>query len=151
MFIILIGITGVMPYETIVLAVGTLPEYLQSGGDATQTLGRFMSGALNFLTSFLWGIWALFAVLFAKDLMVGKDAEDIKGPSVQIGRSGIGTTDDNDITGIVCRFRRLKGRQMAAYNGRLLPRYLFGIPLPAVTLAATAFLLVVVLLLPVRM
>ncbi len=89
MFIILIGIIGVMPYETIVLAVGTLPEYLQSGGDATQTLGRFMSGALNFLTSFLWGIWALFAVLFAKDLMVGKDAEDIKGRAFKLGAAAL--------------------------------------------------------------
>ena len=39
---------------------------------------------------------------------------------------------------------------MAALNGRLLPRRIFGAPLSAVTLAAAAFLLLITLLLPVE-
>jgi len=71
-----------------VLADG-LPSYLQSNTDAMGTLGRFMNGALKFLSSLLWGIWAIFAVLFAKDLMVGTDAEELKGRVLKLGGAAL--------------------------------------------------------------
>ena len=83
------SVIGLLFGSDVVLAVDNLPEYLQGGGDATRTLSRFMNGALRFLTTFLWGIWALFAVLFAKDLMIGKDAEDIKSRAFKLGAAAL--------------------------------------------------------------
>ena len=67
----------------------TLPTYLKGNTDAMGTLGRFMNGALKFLSSLLWGIWAIFAVLFAKDLMMGKDAEELKGQVLKLGGAAL--------------------------------------------------------------
>lgn len=67
----------------------SLPNYLQSNTDAMGTLGRFMNGALTFLSSLLWGIWAIFAVLFAKDLMMGSDAEELKGRVLKLGGAAL--------------------------------------------------------------
>lgn len=70
-------------------AADTLPNYLKSNTDAMGTLGRFMNGALKFLSSLLWGIWAIFAVFFAKDLMMGKDAEELKGRVLKLGGAAL--------------------------------------------------------------
>ena len=72
-----------------VLAVDNLPNYLQSNTDAMGTLGRFMNGALKFLSALLWGVWAIFAVLFAKDLMIGKDAEELKSRVLKLGGAAL--------------------------------------------------------------
>lgn len=67
----------------------TLPNYLQGGGDAVRTLGNFINGAINFLTALLWGIWTIFAILFAKDLMLGKDAEELKSKVFKLGGAAL--------------------------------------------------------------
>ena len=72
-----------------VLGADGLPSYLQSNTDAMGTLGRFMNGVLQFLSALLWGIWAIFAVLFAKDLMMGKDAEELKGRVLKLGGAAL--------------------------------------------------------------
>ena len=67
----------------------TLPNYLQGGGDAVRTLGNFINNALSFLTALLWGIWTIIAVLFAKDLMMGHDAEALKTKVFKLGAAAL--------------------------------------------------------------
>ncbi len=67
----------------------TLPNYLQGGGDAVRTLGNFINNALSFLTALLWGIWTIIAVLFAKDLMMGHDAEALKTKLFKLGAAAL--------------------------------------------------------------
>ncbi len=45
----------------------TTPNYLQN-----------VSSVFDFLTALLWGAWTIIAVLFAKDLMMGHDAAELK-------------------------------------------------------------------------
>ena len=67
----------------------TLPSYLQGGGDAERTLGNFINGALNFITALLWGIWAIFSAIFAKDLIMGAEAETIRNKIIKLGAAAL--------------------------------------------------------------
>lgn len=67
----------------------TLPDYLQGGGDATRTLGNFINGVLRFITALLWGVWTIFSGLFAKDLMIGADADLLKSKAIKLGASAL--------------------------------------------------------------
>ena len=51
---------------------------IQDGGEDVSTLGNFLYSVLDFLIALLWGAWTIVAVLFARDLMLGKDAAELK-------------------------------------------------------------------------
>ena len=85
--LLLAGLLG-LTFTTPALA-NTLPGYLQGGGDVVGTLGNFINNALNFVTALLWGIWTILAALFAKDLMMGADAEEIKSRAIKLGGAAL--------------------------------------------------------------
>ena len=62
---------------------------IQGGGDAVSALGNFLYSILDILTSLLWGVWGIFTILFAKDLMLGKDAVELKRRAFKLIKAAI--------------------------------------------------------------
>lgn len=81
--------TCVLFFAWQVVQATTLPDYLRGGGDAERTLGNFINGALNFITALLWGIWAIFSAIFAKDLIMGAEAETIRNKIIKLGAAAL--------------------------------------------------------------